>query len=309
LRVREHYTMAIRIFDLNNGTGRKWVDITDPDEKELEDISAEYRLNRHIVKDCLDPDHLPKHEKLEHATFLILRLFSGNAKQHLHTMQELTTKLAIFYNEDFLITIHRIEQPMVEEVKAQELDNHDDCTTAGIVTRILWKVLDSYGQPAMYLGEQIDTYEATVLLKHTKSTLLQGLYFIKRKASVCKKLLLLTGDTISFLRTTHANQSSVQDVSDLYTKMLMLYDQVLDDVTNLLSTYLSLNSQKTNEVVKVLTIFSVFFMPLTFIVGIYGMNFRFMPELHSRWGYPVVLITMAVITLSIFLWFRKRKWL
>jgi magnesium transporter len=86
-------------------------------------------------------------------------------------------------------------------------------------------------------------------------------------------------------------------------------DELVDDVNNLLSVQLALASHRTNEVVRVLTVFSVFFLPLTFIVGVYGMNFQFMPELRERWGYPSVLAGMAVVTLAIYVWFRRRGWL
>jgi magnesium transporter len=72
---------------------------------------------------------------------------------------------------------------------------------------------------------------------------------------------------------------------------------------------LALASHRTNEVVRVLTVFSVFFLPLTFIVGVYGMNFRYMPELTQRWGYPAVLAFMGLVTLMIYLWFHRRGWL
>jgi magnesium transporter len=204
--------------------------------------------------------------------------------------------------------VHRLDQPFISSIK-EELDPDLESTTASIVTQVVRYVLQSYEQPAMKLGEQVDTYESTVLLKHTKPALLQGLYYLKRKASTYKKVLLLTDDVVNFLKTTDVRDSEVQDVRDLYTKLILLYDQVLDDVTNLMNTYLSLATQKTNEVMKVLTIFSVFFMPLTFIVGVYGMNFEHMPELRQSWAYPAVLGLMAVITLAIFIMFKKRKWL
>ena len=68
-------------------------------------------------------------------------------------------------------------------------------------------------------------------------------------------------------------------------------------------------SHRTNEVMRVLTVFSAFFLPLTFIVGVYGMNFVHMPELGRRWGYPAVLGLMALVCLVIFIWFRRRGWL
>ena len=89
----------------------------------------------------------------------------------------------------------------------------------------------------------------------------------------------------------------------------MLYTQVLEDVNNLMNLYISYSAQRTNDVMRVLTIFSAFFLPLTFIVGVYGMNFEFMPELSKKWGYPAVLLLMAAVTIGIFTWFKKRKWL
>jgi magnesium transporter len=86
-------------------------------------------------------------------------------------------------------------------------------------------------------------------------------------------------------------------------------DELLDDVNTLLNIQLALASHRTGEVMRVLTVFSVFFLPLTFIVGVYGMNFEYMPELRTRWGYPAVLAAMGIVTLTIFFWFRRRGWL
>lgn len=74
-----------------------------------------------------------------------------------------------------------------------------------------------------------------------------------------------------------------------------------------MNLYMSFAAQKTNDVMKVLTIFSVFFMPLTFIVGIYGMNFDFMPELNQKWGYPAVILLMVIITVIIYQWFKRKN--
>jgi magnesium transporter len=101
----------------------------------------------------------------------------------------------------------------------------------------------------------------------------------------------------------------LQDLKDLHVKLITTYDQILEDIYNLLNIYISLSAQKTNEVMKVLTIFSVFFMPLTFIVGIYGMNFKHMPELELTWAYPTVLLSMAVLAVAIYFWFKRKHWL
>ena len=123
------------------------------------------------------------------------------------------------------------------------------------------------------------------------------------------QVLLLLREPINHVKPQGENHSAIQDVLDQHLKMLTLYNQVLEDVNNLMNMYMSFTAQKTNEVVKVLTIFSVFFMPLTFIVGIYGMNFEFMPEVKSKWGYPAVMVLMLMVTGSIFFWFKRKKWL
>lgn len=285
-----------------------WIDITAPTHDELNQIASRYHINRHIVLDCLDPDHLPKHEPLRHCTFMIVRFFDANVKAHLDSLHEITNKIAVFYNHDFIITVHKNKLPFLESLFTEK-EVQNNISTASVVTKILRCTLQSFEQPVVALGEQIDDYETTVLLKHTRPSLLHGLYYIKRKASTCKKVLLLTDDLIHYLKNTETEESAVQDVRDLYTKLLTLYDQVLEDVNNLLGTYLSLTAQKTNEVMKLLTVFSVFFMPLTFIVGIYGMNFKYMPELSARYAYPIVLAVMLLISVAIFIYFKKKKWL
>ena len=170
-------------------------------------------------------------------------------------------------------------------------------------------MLHSYDKPAINLSNEVDIYEAKIFLKTLTPVMMEELYFIKRKAAISNKLLMLTGEVINSIRTSNSDLVALQDAKDLHVKLITIYDQIHDDVTNLLNIYLSLSAQKTNDVMKVLTIFSVFFMPLTFIVGIYGMNFDFMPELRVKWAYPAVLISMAIISLLIFWWFKRKKWL
>jgi magnesium transporter len=96
-------------------------------------------------------------------------------------------------------------------------------------------------------------------------------------------------------------------VKDQLLGLIHNADEVIDDTNNLMSTYLSLNAQKSNEVMKLLTVFAAFFLPLTFIVGIYGMNFDNMPELHHPYGYYAVMVLMLLIVIWIYVWFKSRK--
>jgi magnesium transporter len=135
------------------------------------------------------------------------------------------------------------------------------------------------------------------------------MYWLKRKAEVSKRVLQLSKTVLDSLSRENRPDPQMQDLLDLYLRLLTMYEEIENSTNNLLNIYIGLAAHRTNEVMRVLTIFSVFFMPLTFIVGIYGMNFRYMPELQSKIGYPVTLLVMFLITGGIFLWFKKREWL
>jgi magnesium transporter len=106
-----------------------------------------------------------------------------------------------------------------------------------------------------------------------------------------------------------AHKSALADIHDSMLNLVLVYEEVLDNAHTILNTYLSINAQKSNDVMKVLTVFSAFFLPLTFIVGIYGMNFEHMPELKWANGYYLALGFMLLITLGIYRWFKKKGYL
>ncbi|MEO8416594.1 MAG: CorA family divalent cation transporter, partial [Ginsengibacter sp.] len=225
------------------------------------------------------------------------------------TIQELTNKIAIFYTEKFIITIHKSEAAFLDEVRRQYVDTRKAGSVTALLVKIIWYDLETFDDPVTKLSEKLDTYENAVMLKKTTNDLTQALYFIKHEASVSNKVLMLMQEPINHMQPKKGDASSVQDMKDQYLKMLTMYGQVLDDVNNLVTLYMSLSAKRTNEVMRVLTLFSVFFMPLTFIVGVYGMNFKFMPELTWRLGYPLVIFFMGIVTVIIYLWFKKKRWL
>lgn len=143
----------------------EWIDIECPKPEELKSISEKYSLHHYTLKDCLEPDHLPKHEELDNAYFIITRIYTAVNTNHSHTIQELSSKVAVFYNKKFIITIHRLEQPFLLEIKKKYLDLGRIRTTSEIVTKIIWYVLHSYDMPAIKLTEEIELYESKIFLK------------------------------------------------------------------------------------------------------------------------------------------------
>lgn len=287
-----------------------WVDITNPTPEELDAVARQYGLYYTLIKDCLEPDHLPKFEAVDHINFLITRIHNPKKEREVDSIQDLSSKIAIFYSSEFLITVHRLPQPMLEEVRSRYVDKGHCPSTTDLAIRIVHWVLHSYQEPGLALLSQLDRHESVVFLKtKVPNAILQKLYFIKRKAASAKRIVMLSNDILASLRRIEGDSPLLQDTQDLQLKVVTLYDQLEESVTGLLNIYLSLSAQRTNEVMRVLTIFSAFFLPLTFIAGIYGMNFDWMPELKWSAGYPIVLGIMLAVAAGIFVWFRRKGWL
>ena len=283
----------------------KWIDVSNPSEAEIKQISKQFKLHKYTLRDCLQPDHLPKNENLGNMQFAITRILLDNIHVESHTVQEISSKVAIFYNADLVVTVHRIKQPFLKKIF--EAASYD--SSIELVTKINWYILQSYENTVTLLSKNIDDYEEIIFLKPLTKEILKDLYLIRRKASVCMRLVLLTKEVINKIPIENNDIVVLQDLKDLHLKLTTLFDQAHEDSNHLLDIYLSLSSKNSNEVMKVLTIFSVFLLPPTFIVGLYGMNFDFMPELHYRWSYPIVIVVIIAISAIIYFWFKRKKWL
>jgi magnesium transporter len=300
-----------------------WEDVVDPAEDELSQLAQRYGLEPTSLNDCLDPEHLPKFEQFERYAFAIVRAFDERSGRACTTVQELTRKIAIFYGPTFLLTVHRREQAWLtalldrarNETQSKAARQGRDGLQASLLTQILNAALDSYLHPLELVEARIDAFEEAVFSRGDKAKPsftadLREIHVLKRQVTLIKRLLWRSVDVVQRMTPLSGQSVSLfRDVQENLESFHFYVDEMLDDANTLLTIQLSLASHRTGEVMRVLTVFSVFFLPLTFIVGVYGMNFEFMPELHTHWGYPVVLGAMGLVTLVIYLWFRRNGWL
>jgi magnesium transporter len=295
-----------------------WVDVVHPTPEELAGVSRQYGLHPTSVEDSLEPEHLPKYERIGSTTFIIVRAIDTAAASDCSSVHEMTRKVAIFYGPQFLITIHRSEQPflstLIDEYQTTSLPEGSAERRKGFLPRLLIDLINgaigTYEKPLAAAESAIDAFEATVFGEHEFTDLLRRIYLEKRRVTQMRRMLSHTQDAVQKLvPASEPTAPLYQDLRENAESMHYYADELVDDVNNLLSIQFALASHRTNEVVRILTVFSVFFLPLTFIVGVYGMNFDYMPELRERWGYPAALAGMGVVTLVIYLWFRSRGWL
>jgi magnesium transporter len=289
-----------------------WQDIVAPTPEELHALAKKFDLHATAVLDCLDPEHLPKFEKFGETTFLILRVYDVAAPDSAGTVQELTRKVAIFSRPELALTIHRADLPMVAGLRQRFSGSGPDaeCTPLTLLVSLVNASLDSYEKPLQHAEDTIDAFEEGLFRPDISTPSLERIHVLKRRVGLIKRMLWQTQSVIQ--RLTPAGERMLpayQDLKENAESYHFWAEQLHEEVTNLLGMHVALASHKTNEVMRVLTVFSAFFLPLTFVVGVYGMNFHWMPELEQRWGYPLILLVMGGISLAIFVWFRRRGWL
>lgn len=285
----------------------EWTDLVDPSYEELNALAEKYNLHPALVKDCLQPDHLPKYERMDNYSFIIFRIHTDNNVAEADTVQLLTHKIAIFYGENFLLTVHRREHGFIKSL--MERVNSGHCTSSReLLNALISACLETYEVPLAKLAKSVDYFEEIIFLRPKKIPLLKGLYYLKRKVDLLRRMLILSYAIIDAIDSSEGDVNT-RDIRDQYVKFQNMFDSLAENIHQLLAIYFSASSQKTNEIMRVLTILSVFFMPLTFIVGIYGMNFDVMPELHWKMGYPGVMALLVVVTVSIYFWFKRKGWL
>jgi len=281
----------------------EWIDVPEPTEQEMEGLANTYHLHESSMLDCTQSGHLPKFEEFNLYTFIILRIYQPDVDLEADSVQELTNKVSLFITEKAVITVHRKPWPQLEAI-AKTLHDEGGCASIRhLVARIIKAALHTYDVPGQRLTNTLETYERKVFLAERQVSLLQHLYYIKRKLDVIKRLLVVTYEVVEHFDSAEKTTATSRDVRDLYVKQKMFYDAASENVNQLLNIYFNISAQRTNDTMRVLTIFSVFFMPLTFIVGVYGMNFKYMPELDWQYSYPLVIASMAAIGVGIFWWF------
>jgi magnesium transporter len=290
----------------------RWVDVISPTDKDFEELSTRYNLHPAAVKDCLSPMHLPKCELISGVVFMVLRLYDHKAADDADDVGELTNKMAIFSSDRFLITIHRKNAVYLTDLKRDwgDLRQIPDPSRSHLFNEIIDNVLHTYDSALLQDTQKLDLLEKRIFDEGKNKSLIWDLYLVKRRVSIFQRMLQLTRSTLEkFRRYDIEDDPFSNDLLETADLLFFTADNLHENTNNLINLHLSLVSHRSNEVMGVLTMISVFFLPLTFIVGVYGMNFEYMPELKHPASYFVVWGIMIGITAGIYVWFRRNKWL
>lgn len=290
--------------------GIKWLDIIGLDNKSLiTEISNKLELHTLVQKDILDVEQNPKIADYEDYLYLITKT-TEYKKAKLGTKQ-----ISFIVFKDRIITFRELDSEIfagtigrIEEMLGLRKNGTDD-----LMYFLLDVIVDNYFTTIEIVGEKIDDLEDN-LLDNPNKEFLSDIYSVKRQLIFMRSILfhmrnvtgslsknefdLIDGKTIYYLR----------DLNDQIIQIIDIVETYRDICSNMLDTYLSSIGNKTNEVMKVLTIFSSIFIPLTFLAGVYGMNFKYFPELNWKYSYLGFWIISFILIGFMIRFFRKKGW-
>lgn len=294
--------------------GVSWINVTGLHEVEtLTQFSEASGLHPLVIEDILNTDQRPKLEDYgEYLYIVIKRLGDGAPANEISAEQ-----ISLILGKNLVISFLESDSGVFNGVKDSILNNRGRIRRLGadyLVYTLMDAVVDNYFAIFERLGERIEALQEIIVSRPTPASM-QTLHALKRELLFLRKSVWPLREVVSGMQrgeSTLIHKDTWVYLRDVYDHTIHVIDTIetyRDMLASMLDIYLSSLSIRLNEVMKVLTIIATIFLPLTFIVGIYGMNFHYMPELGWRWGYPLVLLAMAGIAVGMLVYFRRKKWI
>ena len=265
-------------FNLKGNGKITWVNVNGlNDVKEIEKLGLHYNLHPLTLEDIVNTNHRPKLDEYDNYIFIVLKMIFFKEEDDLKYEQ-----ISLIVGEDFVLTF-------------QEAD--------GDIT-----VIEAF-------GDKIEDLEDDVFVSSSDNEMINSIQLLKREVLKIRRSASPLREVISKLNKTESTfvEEKTHDyLRDLYDHIINVNENIeiyREMIWSLMDMYMSIISNKMNEVMKVLTIIATIFIPLTFIAGIYGMNFTNMPELQAKNGYFILLGVMVVLFILMLFYFRRKKWL
>ncbi len=289
-----------------------WINIDGLHETDIIDrIGSNYAIHPLILEDIVHTGQRPKLEELESILFIVVIILDYNLKQGLTSEQ-----ISLIVSPNLVISFQEKEGDVFEGVRERIRHGKGRIRKLGsdyLCYALLDAIVDNYFVVLEGIGERIEDIEEELVTNPTPETLhaihkLRGdIIFLRRSIWPLREVIsqLSRGE---FDQVAEENEIFFRDVYDHTIQVMETIETFRDVISGMLDMYLSTVSNKMNELMKVLTIIATIFIPITFVAGIYGMNFKFMPELEWQWGYPAAWSVMITITIGMMAYFKKKKW-
>ncbi|HBN10143.1 MAG TPA: magnesium and cobalt transport protein CorA [Cyanobacteria bacterium UBA8530] len=281
-----------------------WVDIEDPTPIDTARLRELFGFHPLALEDCLKDHQRPKVEHYGEVMFFVC--YQVGLEQE--RVRLVSRELDLFMSARFLVTVHQGELGVSEIL--ERYSNSALCGSKGLFYFLMDQVVDGYFPVVDFLSDRLERLEEQIFSSPEERTI-QRVFRIRKELSRLRRILIPLRDAfVPLVRQDLGPQLGLhlQDVYDHLTRLAESIDTQRDIVTGLVDIYLSGIANRTNEVMKRLTSIAAILMSITFIAAIYGMNFRYMPELEQRYGYPTALVSMALVALLQILYFKRKRY-
>lgn len=291
----------------------RWINVDGlSDISIIEKIGEKFKLHPLLLEDVLNTNSRPKVEEYDSCVFTLIKLINFNSKN----TQLIEDQLSLVIGDNFIISFQERTSKLFDTLIQRIKMGKGIIRKAGIgylCYSIIDTAVDDYFEVLEKIEDRIEELEEE-LISHPSQNILKNIYGLKRELIFLRKSVWPVREVVNNLQNT-GNEYIKRDISiymkDVGDHVIQVIDTIqlfIDIISGMLDTYLSSVNNKMNEIMKVLTIFSTIFIPITFLAGVYGMNFPNMPEYKIQWMYPVFWSVCIVSTCSMLYYFRKRNW-
>lgn len=291
-----------------------WINIDGVHEvKIIEELGKIYNFHPLILEDIVDTDQRPKIKDFGDYIFIILKMHYYDKENNEIKIEQ----VSLIFGKNYVISFQEREGDVFDSIRERIRNNIGRIRKARadyLIYALMDAIIDNYFTILEKLGEETEDLEAKVI-KDPVPANLQIIYKLKSELIFLRKSVWPLREVISILEKGESaliDKSTNIYLRDIYGHTIQIMDTVetlRDVISGTLDVYLSSVSNKMNEIMKVLTIIATIFIPLTFIAGVYGMNFQYMPELKWVWAYPLILSVMLIIGIVMVIFFKRKKWM
>jgi magnesium transporter len=310
--LEEHEDVAVAdVTGLVDDSSVCWIDVCGlGDEGILRSLAAQFSIHPLALEDVVNVPQRPKIERFSHQTLFITRMVALSGE----TIER--QQVSLVFGRDYVITFLEHSGDVFDPVRARIRQGGPVLRHSGtgyLVYALLDSVLDGYYPILEEFGERLESLEDEIVA-NPRPDLLPDIHHAKRDLLGLRRAIWPQREALNGLirgEDPYLSDSVRVHLRDCYDHCIQIIDAVemYRELTGgLMDVHLSSVANRQNEVMKVLTIMASIFIPLSFMAGVYGMNFEYMPELHWWWGYPCLLMAMAFLALMMILYFRRKGW-
>lgn len=291
-----------------------WVNVDGlGDHKPLEKLVRTMGLHALTLEDIFNTDLRPKIEDYGDYIYVVAKMLDVDRDNE----QIRVDQLSLVLGPNYVISVQEEEGDPFEPVRSRIRNAAGRSRKSGadyLAYALLDVIVDQYFTVADWIGERIEALDELILAEE-RGDLMQRLYTLKRGVIFLRKSILPLREVASSLRnldTELIRESTHPYLRDLYDHVVQVSDRIetcRDLLSSLQDAYLSTLSIRTNTVMKIIAVFSSIFLPLTFITGVFGMNFEFMPLIHRPWGFALSVLTMLGVVAGMLWIFRRKRWM